>query len=76
MFAAMSGRLEIVKVLVDAGCDINARSTDGSSAVLEAALWRHQAVALWLVEHGGNLDAADVHGWTARQITEHREHEQ
>lgn len=75
MVAAMSGHLDVVRVLVAAGADVNARAADGSSALLEAVLWRHDEVAEWLLAHGADADAATANGWTARQVREHRRQE-
>ena len=75
MLAAMSGCGDIVRALVAAGADVNARSLDGSSALLAAALWRHNDVAEFLLAHGADPAAKADNGWTARAVTEVRRHE-
>jgi ankyrin repeat protein len=75
MLAAMSGFADIVGVLVAAGADVNAKSRDGSSALLEAVLWRHDAIAEFLLAHGANADAIAANGWTARAVAELRRRE-
>lgn len=50
MFAAMMGRLDIVRYLVDKGCDINMQDTiSGWTALMQATYHGQKSVALFLV---------------------------
>ena len=75
MLAAMSGFIDIARVLLAAGADVNARSFDGSSALLEAALWRQPQIVEFLLAHGADPNARADNGWTAGAVTEHRRQE-
>jgi ankyrin repeat protein len=61
-----------LQVLVDAGADVNARTTDGTrgkgpgqTALFGAAFWGWNDVVTFLVEHGAKIDATDTEGRTA-----------
>lgn len=50
------GNLAIVKLLVESGADINARSKKGTTALSMAALHNKQEVAEYLTGHGAVVD--------------------
>lgn len=57
IFAAGSGRLDAVRLLVSRGADVNAQDTFYSARAADMALTNgHSAVALFLVEAGANAD--------------------
>jgi ankyrin repeat protein len=66
--AATRGHLDIVKALVDAGADVNARS-EGGTALTHAAEWtpaeRKEEVVALLLRAGADLKATDSGTWTA-----------
>jgi uncharacterized protein len=60
-----------LQVLVDAGADVNARTTDGGrgkgpgqTALFGAAFWGWNDVVTFLEEHGAKIDATDTEGRT------------
>jgi hypothetical protein len=63
--ATQHGRLEIVRLLLDAGEDPNRYNPVGAhshSTPLHQAVWAgHEAVVRLLVERGARLDARDIH---------------
>ena len=72
MFAAQSGDLESVQVLVDAGGDVNDATPDDGSALVLAATNGHEKVGLYLLEKGADPTAADGYGVTALHWTMQR----
>lgn len=58
-FAAREGRLEIARILVDAGADLNARSANGTGPLVLAITNNHIELALFLVGKGADVNAAD-----------------
>ena len=60
--AARSGHLEIVKLLLAAGANVNLADRDGFSAVTMAARAGKWRVVKVLAEHGGDFRALDGHG--------------
>ncbi|MEE8131073.1 MAG: ankyrin repeat domain-containing protein [Vicinamibacterales bacterium] len=79
LYAAMSGDLETVQVLVSAGADVNETAPDGGTPLLvalmrgtEEGLWRrpggrNQDVAIYLLEHGADPNLAEA-GYTALHV--------
>jgi len=66
LMAAVAGAdIEIMKVLLDSGADINAQIENGWTALMfAAALGRTEAVGL-LLERGADTGRRDTHGLTA-----------
>jgi ankyrin repeat protein len=64
LFAAREGQLEIGRLLLDAGADINARAGDGKDALGLAVFNGNYAFAALLVEAGANVNQADAEGFT------------
>jgi uncharacterized protein len=65
LFAAREGQLEAVKVLAEAGADLNAVDADGISPMLIAIINGHYDVAAFLVNRGADPNLADKTGRTA-----------
>src|SRR4029434_11200318 len=65
MLAAREGKLDAVKILVDARADVNMLSGNGSTAMLMAILNGNYQVAAYLVDHGANPNLADRDGKAA-----------
>ena len=55
----------IVKALLEKGADPNAMSSDGKMPLLKAARWGRLDVVELLVEHGANVNARNINGYTA-----------
>ena len=55
MWAAFHGHLDIVKILVDKGANVNVRDNNGWTALLVAEVYDKQDVAEFLEQHGANL---------------------
>jgi ankyrin repeat protein len=62
ILAAKSGRLDMVKLLVGAGADVNARGCAGRTALHEAASYYHVSTVEALLASGANPHLMDDHG--------------
>lgn len=60
--AAQGGDLEIVKVLLDAGVDVDCGDSDESTPLHVAAMNRHQDVVTLLLKHGADVNKRDRNG--------------
>ena len=69
MQAAREGDLAVMRLLVDRGADVNARTDRGWTALMSAAsgelVGYKEAAVRFLVEHGADIHAQDHHGRTA-----------
>ena len=63
--SARAGNLEVVRLFVVSGMDIDAKNNDGRTALDLAAWWGHLEVVRYLVVQGADVNAADKWGWTA-----------
>ena len=63
--ALSSSYLKAVRVLVEAGADVNARSNDGSTVLMCAAMYGNPGVVHELVNAGADVNAKDNLGNTA-----------
>ena len=63
-FAVRNGHINTVRLLLDAGADINALVADGKDALGLAIFNGHYAIADLLVDRGANLNQADARGFT------------
>jgi cytohesin len=64
IYAARSDDLATVKVLLDAGVDINQTSGYGWSPLLVATQNRYYKLGAFLLEHGADPNLANKGGWT------------
>lgn len=62
--AQVNAKLPIVKRLISAGIDVNARNTFGRSALHEAAAKGNVRTCELLIDAGANLDVSDIDGCT------------
>jgi uncharacterized protein len=69
LYAARDGRLEIARMLLDAGADIEYVDGNGITPLLSAITNNHPDVARLLIDRGANVKATDWYGrtplWTA-----------
>ena len=64
MFAARSGNVDVARVLIEAGADVNDTEASGASALVIATHSGHGSLAQFLVENGADPNAAEA-GYTA-----------
>lgn len=62
--AAALGRLEMAKVLVDHGADVNAADRYGNTALMSAA-WHGAEMTTLLLDHGAEVNSGGKSGWIA-----------
>jgi ankyrin repeat protein len=67
--AAWEGHLDLVKLLVRCGADIDAQDRSGATPFMLAVSNRHAEVALFLLACGTDLRAVDRHGITSLMWT-------
>jgi uncharacterized protein len=65
MFAARQDALETVRVLAEAGADLNLTDPDGTTALVMAIINLHYEVAALLLEKGADPNIADASGMAA-----------
>ncbi|KAK4695704.1 hypothetical protein P7C71_g2097, partial [Lecanoromycetidae sp. Uapishka_2] len=61
--AATNGDEVIVRLLLDKGADIEARSPSNGTSLICAAERQHEAIVDILLQHGANVNAEDDFGW-------------
>ena len=69
MAACRSGKNPLVKMLLDAGAEINAQTNDGETALMTAARWYNRKTIQLLIENGADVDIKDNEGKTALDRT-------
>lgn len=62
--AAVEGRLEALRVLAEAGADVNASSDSGSTPVRSACFMTHLDVVRFLVARGADIHRPNHNGGT------------
>ena len=68
VFAARQGDLESVRVLLEAGADVNQTTEYGWTALLVATQNRYYRLGKFLLEHGADPNIANKGGWTPLYI--------
>jgi ankyrin repeat protein len=68
MMAALLGRLDMVKELVERGAEIDARNSNGDTASLLAASVRGKDIMEFLKQHGASQQTTNRAGLTADQL--------
>ena len=66
--AAVFGKEETVRLLLELGADINHRGGRYSTALCAATYHGHEDMVRYLLSHGAEIDIQDKHGWTAVEI--------
>jgi ankyrin len=64
LYAARDGRLEIARMLVDAGAEIEQTDGNGITPLISAITNNHPDVARLLIDRGANIKAVDWYGRT------------
>lgn len=71
--AAMNGHAEVVRILIKAGADANARSADGATALIAAAKHGFGDVVQLLLDAHADPDAASSDGTAEAVSTQYPE---
>jgi ankyrin repeat protein len=58
-YASRDGNIEMARLLVELGADVNLRSANGTGPLVTAITNNHIELALFLVEQGADINAAD-----------------
>ena len=66
--AAATGQVEMLRLLIDAGGDVNVRAQDGWTPLHCAAYWGHEEAAQLLLDQGAEVDLPDNNGRTPLQV--------
>jgi len=64
VYAARSGSIEVARVLLEAGADVNQLTRYGWSPLLAATQNRNYQMGKFLLEHGADPNLANKGGWT------------
>jgi peptidoglycan/LPS O-acetylase OafA/YrhL len=62
--AALSGRADVVELLIRRGANVNGVEADHSTPLHSAALFGHEKVVYMLVQNGADVNAANIRGET------------
>jgi ankyrin repeat protein len=65
LYAARDGRMQSLRILLDAGADINQADANGTTPLVTAIANNHPEAALLLIDRGADVRAADWYGRTA-----------
>jgi len=63
--ASFYGYLDIVKILIEAGADVNTKNFFGYTPLLWASIYNHKEVVNLLIEAGADINAKNNYGYTA-----------
>ena len=67
--ATKEGNIDIVKLLLKLGKDINGRNTANQTPLVSGASNRNLDVVRLLIERGAEVDSRDIFGWTPLHYT-------
>jgi ankyrin repeat protein len=65
LYAARDGRLDVARILLDSGADINQTELNGITPLLMAITNNHIDTARFLIDRGADIQAVDWYGRTA-----------
>jgi serine/threonine-protein phosphatase 6 regulatory ankyrin repeat subunit B len=74
--AARLGEFEMLAAILDEGVDVNARSFQGWTALMMAAVNGHLDATRILLNAGADLNAQDERGWDALSLAVRQGHEE
>jgi len=69
------GHGDVVRVLIDAGVDVNEADDEGKTALGVAAANGHEVIAVVLIEAGSDVNKADNESWTALGVAAANAHD-
>eukprot|EP00878_Enallax_costatus_P022269 GHUV01023614.1.p1 GENE.GHUV01023614.1~~GHUV01023614.1.p1 ORF type:complete len:190 (+),score=46.09 GHUV01023614.1:486-1055(+) len=77
LWVAYDGRTDLVNLMIKAGADLNAKNSNGNTALHEAAFcdfrlswdYRAEATVKLLLAHGANLNTTNKNGKTPLEVT-------
>jgi len=72
--AAAAGHLEIVKLLVKSGANVNSTTKTNSTPLRAACFDGHYEIVKYLVEHNADIEVANRHGHTCLMIACYKGH--
>ena len=64
--------LELLEILVGAGCRIDEQNDEGNTCLHVASEWDDGASVLWLLDHGANASETNIRKETALEVAEGR----
>nr|XP_034987650.1 ankyrin repeat and SAM domain-containing protein 3 isoform X3 [Zootoca vivipara] len=65
MYASYIGHDTIVRILLEAGVNVNVPTPEGQTPLMLASSCGNESVAAFLLQQGAELEMKDIHGWTA-----------
>ncbi|RDW57747.1 Pfs, NACHT and ankyrin protein [Coleophoma crateriformis] len=75
IFAATSGKIDMVKLLIETGADVNAQGGRHGNALQAASIHDHESIVQLLIKKGANVNAQKGHYGNALQAASHGGHE-
>ena len=60
MVASVQGHKEVVELLLAKGADVNAKTTDGTTALMVASMKDHKEVVETLLDKGADINAKRI----------------
>ncbi|MCC6003801.1 MAG: ankyrin repeat domain-containing protein [Thermofilum sp.] len=67
-WAAFLGHVDVVRLLLEHGAEVNARNKYGETPLHRAAAYGRADAARLLLEHGADVNARDEYGWTPLHV--------
>lgn len=74
IYAAARDRVDIARLLIGKGANVNAAADNGTTALMMSAREGHLQMALLLLEHGADAKYVSPHGHSAMSLAKERGH--